>query len=183
MDGSTRELVVLLDEDHRHVGVADKATVHTEQTPLHLAFSSYVLDARGRVLMTRRALDKITWPGVWTNSCCGHPGPDEPPEAAVRRRAREELGMGLTDVWPALPDFRYRAESAEGIVENEVCPVFWARTDEEPSPVPDEVAEYAWVEWADLVAAAASAPWALSPWSVLQIPAMPRPDESWTAGA
>ncbi|MBE2997999.1 isopentenyl-diphosphate Delta-isomerase [Nocardiopsis sp. HNM0947] len=175
MDRLTRELVVLLDEDHRHVGVADKATVHTEQTPLHLAFSCHVLDARGRVLVTRRALGKRTWPGVWTNSCCGHPGPDETPEAAVRRRVRQELGLDLTDVWPALPDFRYRAVSAEGIVENEVCPVFWARTDGEPDPDPEEVAEYAWVEWNDLVAAAEHAPWALSPWSVLQIPAMPRP--------
>ncbi|MFD6953159.1 isopentenyl-diphosphate delta-isomerase [Nocardiopsis sp. TSRI0078] len=174
--GPGRELVVLLDEDHRRVGVADKATVHTEDTPLHLAFSCYVLDADGRVLITRRALGKTTWPGVWTNSCCGHPAPDEDFEEAVRRRVAQELGMDVTGVRPALPDFRYRAVSAEGIVENEFCPVFWARAEGEagprPDPDPSEVAEYAWAEWPDLVAVAERTPWLLSPWAVEQIPRM-----------
>lgn len=165
-----REMVVLLDEEHHRIGVADKSTVHTAETPLHLAFSCYILDYAGRALVTRRALGKRTWPGVWTNSCCGHPAPDEDLEAAVRRRAEQELGMALTEVVPALPDFRYRAVSAEGIVENEYCPVFWARTEDVPRPDPDEVAEYAWVEWSDLANLAARTPWVLSPWSVEQIP-------------
>ncbi|WP_433698793.1 isopentenyl-diphosphate Delta-isomerase [Nocardiopsis sp. CA-288880] len=165
-----RELVVLLDEEYQRVGVADKATVHTGDTPLHLAFSCYVLDADDRVLLTRRALGKTTWPGVWTNSCCGHPAPEEGFEEAVRRRAGQELGLAVGGVRSALPDFRYRAVSAEGIVENEFCPVFWARAEGEPSPNPEEVAEYAWVEWADLVAVAGRTPWLLSPWAVEQIP-------------
>ena len=166
------ELVVLLDEEHRPVGVADKATVHTGDTPLHLAFSCYVLDADGRVLLTRRALGKTTWPGVWTNSCCGHPAPGEALEDAVRRRAVQELGLAVTEVRPALPEFRYRAVSAEGIVENEFCPVFWARAEGVPDPNPEEVAEYAWVEWADLVAVAGRTPWLLSPWAVEQVPGL-----------
>lgn len=174
MVDSTHELVVLLDEEHNPVGSADKATVHTGDTPLHLAFSCYVMNADDQVLMTRRALDKHTWPGVWTNSCCGHPAPNESTEDAVRRRAHQELGMTLTEVSPALPDFRYRAVSAEGIVENEFCPVFWARTEDTPRPVSEEVAEYTWVGWADLTMMAERTPWALSPWSVLQIPQLDR---------
>ncbi|WP_150237992.1 isopentenyl-diphosphate Delta-isomerase [Nocardiopsis quinghaiensis] len=168
--GSPREFVVLLDEEYRRVGVADKATVHTEDTPLHLAFSCYVLAADGRVLITRRALGKTTWPGVWTNSCCGHPSPDEDLGEAVRRRVAQELGMDVTEVRPALPDFRYRAVSAEGIVENEFCPVFWARAAGDPVPDPAEVAEHTWVEWSDLVAVAERTPALLSPWAVEQIP-------------
>jgi isopentenyl-diphosphate delta-isomerase len=164
------EQVVLLDADHTPVGTADKATVHTTDTPLHLAFSCYATDARGRLLLTRRALTKRTWPGVWTNTVCGHPGPGEGFEEAVVRRARQELGLALREVAPALPDFAYRAVDASGLVEHEVCPVFTARADGDPDPDPAEVAEWRWVDWHDAVAVAARAPWALSPWAVLQLP-------------
>lgn len=165
----TGEHVVLLDDAHRHIGIADKATVHSDSTPLHLAFSCYVSDTVGRVLMTRRALGKATWPGVWTNSFCGHPGPAEDVADAVARRARQELGIRLTGVRVVLPGFSYRAVDASGVVENEVCPVFLAGTSDEPSPDPAEVCEWRWVEWDDVAETARRTPWALSPWSVLQI--------------
>ena len=86
----------------------------------------------GLVLMTRRALTKRTWPGVWTNACCGHPQPGEPFEDAIERRLAEELGARATAIAPVLPDFRYEAVDASGIRENEVCPVFVATLDGRP---------------------------------------------------
>ncbi len=171
-----QELVVLLDEGHRPVGTADKAGVHTSSTPLHLAFSCYVTDGGGRLLMTRRAVSKKTWPGVWTNSVCGHPGPGEPAEDAVVRRARQELGLEIADVTLVLPDFAYRARDATGVVENELCPVFTAVATSEPRPSPAEVEEWRWAGWADVAAAAATAPWLLSPWAVLQLAQLPVPE-------
>jgi isopentenyl-diphosphate delta-isomerase len=170
------ERVVLVDESGRAVGTEDKATVHHAATPLHLAFSSYVFDDRGRVLLTQRAFSKRTWPGVWTNSCCGHPLPGESLESAVRRRLADELGLEAASVDLILPEFRYRAEMPDGMVENELCPVFRVTCAGEPVADETEVAAYEWVEWHDLVVRTD-----LSPWCVLQLSELaalgPRPLE------
>ncbi|MFL6136996.1 MAG: isopentenyl-diphosphate Delta-isomerase [Frankiaceae bacterium] len=166
------EEVVLLDESGRAIGTADKASVHGRRTPLHLAFSSYVLNGAGEVLVTRRSFGKATWPGAWTNSCCGHPAPGEPlPEAVVRRLRRE---LGLADVAAegvelVLADFRYRAEMDNGVVENEICPVYRAVTAAEPVPLPDEVAEATWVPWRSFAADVLDGHREVSPWCRLQV--------------
>ena len=166
---STESRVVLLNDSGEAIGTANKATVHTRETPLHLAFSCYLFDAEGRVLLTRRALAKRTWPGVWTNSFCGHPAPGEDMADALRRHARFELGVQLGELAVVLPGFRYSARDASGLLENEVCPVYVARTSEDIHANPAEVAEWVWVEPAALVAAVAATPRVFSPWSVLQV--------------
>ncbi|MFP5316431.1 MAG: isopentenyl-diphosphate Delta-isomerase [Actinomycetes bacterium] len=166
----TAELVVLAAEDGTPVGTEDKATVHSTSTPLHLAFSAHIYDDDGRILITRRALSKRTWPGVWTNSFCGHPGPGEETEDAVRRRAEQELGLRLDRLELRLPDFRYRAVDASGVVENEICPVYTAHAASPLHPREDEVMEVQWADPLQLTAAVAAAPWAFSPWLTLQLP-------------
>ncbi len=167
------ELVRLMDDDGNDIGVADKRTVHTGDTPLHLAFSCHIFDHHGRTLLTRRALTKSTWPGVWTNSFCGHPAPGESMEDAIRRRAREELRLEICQPTPVLPDFRYRAVDASGIVENEICPVYRADYPGDPQetldPHPGEVSEWAWLEPGKLAQSVAGAPFAFSPWLVCQL--------------
>ncbi|WP_227529742.1 isopentenyl-diphosphate Delta-isomerase [Microbacterium tenebrionis] len=178
------EMVVLVDDAGAPIGMHDKQTVHGESTPRHLAFSCHVIDAEGRLLVTRRALSKRTWPGVWTNSVCGHPAPGESMEDAVRRRAAFELGLGVAGIVCALPDFGYSARDASGIQENEFCPVFVARAVSAVEPNPDEVAEFRWVDPADLVAAVGAAPWAFSPWLVAHLADLaPHLTATTTAGA
>ncbi|GAA1625877.1 isopentenyl-diphosphate Delta-isomerase [Leucobacter chromiireducens] len=164
------EMVVLLDEQHAAIGSLPKREVHHADTPLHLAFSCYLRNADGEVLLTRRALTKQSWPGVWTNSFCGHPAPNEPLPAAVHRRAADELRAEITDVTSVLPSFRYRATDPGGTVENEFCPVFVAQLSGDITPHPDEVAEWAWIAPAALAAAVAVAPFAFSPWLRAQLP-------------
>lgn len=161
--------VVLLDEAGARVGWAPRSTVHGSRTSLHLAFSCYLFDASGRLLVTRRALTKRSWPGVWTNSFCGHPRMEEPMPVAIARHARHELGLSVEDIRTALPDFRYRAVDASGVVENEICPVYLASTSEVPDPDPAEVMDLRWVGTEDLGRAVASTPWAFSPWMVEQL--------------
>ncbi|WP_430591766.1 isopentenyl-diphosphate Delta-isomerase [Humidisolicoccus flavus] len=164
--------VVLLDESRTPIGIAPKSSVHSHDTPLHLAFSCHVYNEQGQVLVTRRALSKRTWPGVWTNSFCGHPRPDELLIDAVARRAAFELGITLENVTEVLPDFAYRAVDASGIVEHEWCPVYTATTRDIPAPNPDEVAEFEWADPLALAATAKAAPFVLSPWLVSQLEAL-----------
>lgn len=167
-----KELVVLLDEAGRAVGTADKATVHHAETPLHLAFSVHLLDDDGRVLVTRRALTKQTFPGVWTNSCCGHPAPGEDLADAIRRRVRQELGTDVTDLRLVLPDFRYRAEQ-DGVVENEMCPVYTGLVRGPVVPDPSEVDTAQWEPWADFRAGVLDGSRLVSVWCREQVAGLP----------
>lgn len=175
MNAPAEELVVLLDEQGRARGTHPKAGVHHRETPLHLAFSCYVADADGRLLLTRRALSKATWPGVWTNSCCGHPAPGESLTDAVRRRLREELGLEVTDLRLVLPAFRYRAVMPDGTVENEMCPVLAARCPDPEAldPDPAEVEDLEWTDWHAFRAAVRDGRRRVSPWCVEQVAALP----------
>jgi isopentenyl-diphosphate delta-isomerase len=141
------ELIVLVDDDGRSIGTMPKPLVHHGETPLHRAFSAYLFDDAGRLLITRRAVRKATFPGMWTNTVCGHPGPDEDDAAAIARRAGFELGLGVADLRPALPGYRYRAEF-RGVVENEICPVYLGRFTGSPEPEASEVEEWELLDWA-----------------------------------
>ncbi len=157
-----QELIVLLDSGGRATGTAPKGPSHHDATPLHLAFSCYLTDAAGRVLITQRAHHKASFPSVWTNSCCGHPAPGEGLRAAVRRRVPDEIGLRPEDLTLVLPRFRYQATAANGVVENELCPVVRARAAGDLRLDPDEVETAEWRDWADCVALAdhpSASPW------------------------
>ncbi|MEP6816000.1 MAG: isopentenyl-diphosphate Delta-isomerase [Marmoricola sp.] len=167
------ESVVLLDEAGRAIGTLAKSEAHHRDTPLHLAFSCYVFDEAGRLLVTRRALHKVTWPGVWTNTCCGHPAPGENLADAVRRRVQQELGVRLDGLRLLLPAFRYRSVMPDGVVENEMCPVFVAITTDPVRPDPEEVEDVEWVPWADFRETVLDGSRPVSPWCVEQVDALP----------
>jgi isopentenyl-diphosphate Delta-isomerase len=180
------ESVVLLDDHGHAIGTAPKREAHHARTPLHLAFSLYLFSGGGDLLLTRRAADKATFPGLWTNSVCGHPGPGESLPDAATRRARTELGLAVAGLRLVLPRFAYRAEMA-GVVENEMCPVYagWVPRDAALSPDPSEVGEWAWVPWREVAAGGPPGRPALSPWSLEQIEALGAlgPDPAtWPAG-
>ncbi len=168
-DGRTAEHVVLLDGRGFPTGTTAKATAHSATTPFHLAFSCYLVRADGSVLLTRRAPTKTTWPGAWTNGCCGHPQMGETLREAVTRRVAEELGLQITHAVVAVPDFVYRAAMSDGTIEHELCPVVVAEVVGEPCPNAAEVDDLAWISWEELQARVASDPQSLSPWSVEQV--------------
>lgn len=164
----TGEHVILLDAQDIPSGTLEKYAAHTAHTPLHLAFSSWLFNTDGRFLVTRRSLLKKAWPGVWTNSVCGHPQQGESTEEAIVRRCRFELGAQISRLTPVYPDFRYRAADPNGIVENEVCPVYAAQVVGDMAENSDEVMEYQWCDLESILASIDATPWAFSPWMVMQ---------------
>lgn len=166
------ELVVLLSENGEPIGELPKSVAHHNETPLHLAFSLFLFDNQGRLLVQRRALHKKTWPGVWSNSCCGHPLPGESIRESVYRRTRYELGIELAEITCVLPKFRYRA-CWDGLWENEICPVWVGRCEGLPDAYSrEEVEAVGWVQWEDFAEASKSPEGtqfeAYSPWSHME---------------
>lgn len=162
------DLIVFVDETGKPTGrIGPKLASHTATTALHLAFSCYVFrKSDGTFLATQRALSKKVWPGVWTNSVCGHPAPDEPIEHAIRRRAAFELGVdSLEGISCVLPKYRYTTPPYNGIIENEFCPVFVAYMEGDPNPNPEEVEAYKWLPWPDYVRMLTEKPDTMSYWT------------------
>src|SRR6185503_16709121 len=115
------QTVILVNEKDEVTGTAEKMEAH-EKGLLHRAFSIFVFNSRGEVLMQQRAPGKYHSAGLWTNACCSHPRPGEKTEEAARRRLREELGFetALTEIF----DFIYRAEFVNGLAEHEYDHVY-----------------------------------------------------------
>lgn len=158
------EFVVLVDEENKEIGTAPKDTVHTANTPLHRGFSLFLFNSKNELLVTRRASTKKTFPGVWTNTVCGHPGPDEAVADAAKRRLKDELGIVGVDVNEVAP-YRYRFSDIHGMVENEICPVLVGISDMQPTPNPSEVSEWKWMAWEDFLNDIEVNPQQYSPWS------------------
>lgn len=156
------ETVVLVDEQNNVIGTAPKATVHGKTTPLHRGFSLFIFNRRGETLLQQRALTKITWPGVWSNSCCGHPTLNETNVQAAARRAADELGLRLEEIVEIAP-YRYQC-TRNGIEENEICPILVAVTDDAVSPNPMEVTHIRWVQWDALAREITTTPGHYSEW-------------------
>lgn len=175
-----QELVVLVDDDNTPIGTADKATVHTTNTPLHRAFSLFLFNSAHQILLTRRAVSKKTFPGVWTNTVCGHLAPNESTVDAAKRRLHVELGIEgviLTEVAP----YRYRFADSNGIVENEICPIIVGSYDGNPTPHPSEVDEWKWMDWESFLHDIQVKADTYSPWSreeaLLLATILPRKDQ------
>src|SRR4051794_28413940 len=143
-------MLELVDERGRTIGTAEKLAAHQAPGRLHRAFSVFLFDSSGRLLLQRRALGKYHSPGVWSNTCCGHPYPGEQPFVAAARRTAEELGVA-----PALMreagTVRYNPpDPASGLVEQEYNHLYVGVVRGALDPDPEEIGDTAFVTAAEL---------------------------------
>jgi isopentenyl-diphosphate Delta-isomerase len=150
-NGATAPIMLeLFDENGVTIGTAEKLSAHLAPGRLHRAFSVFLFDEDGRLLLQRRALGKYHSPGVWSNTCCGHPYPAEPPFVAAARRTAEELGAPPA-VLQEGGTVRYNhPDPASGLVEQEYNHLFVGLIRAELRPDPDEIGETAFVTPVDL---------------------------------
>ncbi|MFF9378404.1 isopentenyl-diphosphate Delta-isomerase [Streptomyces griseoluteus] len=143
-------LLELVDENGVTTGTAEKLTAHQPPGQLHRAFSVFLFDERGRLLLQQRALGKYHSPGVWSNTCCGHPYPGEAPFAAAARRTHEELGVSPSLLAQAGTVRYNHPDPASGLVEQEYNHLFVGLVQQAPAPDPEEVGGIAFVTAAEL---------------------------------
>jgi isopentenyl-diphosphate delta-isomerase len=159
---SDDEQLILVDSDDREIGFLAKADAHRGTGTLHRAFSLFVFNPAGELLLQQRANTKRLWPGYWSNTCCSHPRRAETMRGAIRRRLREELGMNAQLEF--LFKFQYRSQYDEHGAEHELCWVYAGRSDERPRANVNEVAVWRYVAPRELQAQIACAPGKFTPW-------------------
>jgi len=161
--------LIAVTADDQALAPLSKAHCHAGDGVLHRAFSVFLFDPQGRVLLQRRSALKPLWPGYWANSCCSHPRWGESLADAVLRRVREELGVELTA--PPRWRFRFVYHARYGAVgsEHELCHVFTAPIGAAtPHVDPDEVGEWRWIAPAALQQALDAAAMPFAPWLPLE---------------
>lgn len=158
-----------MDEKNNILGTMPKAKVHKKKTPLHRAFSVFIFNKNGELLLQKRSNKKKTWPGIWSNSCCGHPSLNENNIKAAKRRVKEELGLKIKNIKEIAP-YRYKF-SKKGIMENEICPILVVFLKAIPRKIKfdkKEADEVEWVGWANFSKEIKKSPKKYSPWCVEQ---------------
>jgi isopentenyl-diphosphate Delta-isomerase len=165
--GNEQEAVILVDESDRPVGTMEKMEAH-RQALLHRAFSVFIFNSSGEMLLQQRAPEKYHSAGLWTNACCSHPRPGEDTREAAVRRLREELGF-TTDL-EKLFEFTYRSVFDNGLTEYEFDHVFVGRYDREITPNQAEVSDYRFVPLAAIESEIRVAPEAFTSWFRLAFP-------------
>jgi isopentenyl-diphosphate Delta-isomerase len=151
-------LLELVDEHGNTIGTAEKLSAHQAPGQLHRAFSVFLFDEHGRLLLQRRALGKYHSPGVWSNTCCGHPFPGEAPFAAAARRTHEELGVSPSLLAEAGTVRYNHPDPDSGLVEQEYNHLFVGLVQAPLRSDPDEVGETAFVTPKELTDRHAEAP-------------------------
>jgi isopentenyl-diphosphate Delta-isomerase len=164
---SPEEHVILVDENDRPLGTAEKMDAHRKGL-LHRAVSVLVMDSAGRMLLQRRAADKYHSAGLWTNACCSHPRPGEDNAAAAERRLIEEMGIACRP--EPLFAFVYRAELDSGLTEHEYDHVFLCRTDALPVLNPAEADDFAYMHIEDIRSDMARSPERYTEWFKILLP-------------
>lgn len=160
------EPLILVDEHDNEIGYRSKSDCHTGHGTLHRAFSIFLFDREGRVLLQQRAAGKPLWPLYWSNSCCSHPRRGENMDEATRRRVAEELGVDARLEF--LYKFIYQADFGDAGAEHELCHVYVGTADGEVRVHPDEIADWAWVRPAEVDRRLASEPESFTPWFKLE---------------
>jgi len=163
---SDAEELVLVDARDRVRGHASKAACHDGEGLLHRAFSLFVFNGEGALLLQQRSAGKRLWPGYWSNTCCSHPLRGESMDEAVRRRLWQELGMRCEPRY--LYKFRYRADYRGLGAEHELCSVYLGSSDAPVRANATEVAAWRFVLPADLDAETRTAPERFTPWLLLE---------------
>lgn len=154
-------LLVLVDTNNRKIGLCEKMEAH-QKGLLHRAFSVFVYNTKGEMLLQQRALCKYHAGGLWTNTVCSHPYPGEKTKVAAKRRLQEE--MGFCCEIDRVGSFVYRAEVGGGLVEHEHDTVFIGQWDGVPLPNPTEVMDYRWITPQKVQEEIATTPQQFTPW-------------------
>lgn len=163
---SNQEQVVLVNEQDEVLGTIDKAKVHNSTTQLHRGVSVFVFNTKKQILIQKRHEDKITWGGFWSNSFCGHPRLNESYEEACVRRGKFELGLILDkDKLFFVSNYRYKF-SCNNIVENEICPIYFAISNQWVLPNLQEISQVKWISWDKFLELLKSKTQEFTPWCI-----------------